>query len=104
MSTEYGLYHIGLKALIRKEDTLLLLRDKQTGHLDLPGGRINADEFEVPLVEILAREIQEELGTAIAYTIEKPLVQYRRYNMKHDMRVFITVYDVRYVSGDIILS
>ncbi len=104
MQNEHGIYQVGLKALLRKEEKVLLLRDATTGRFDLPGGRIASTEFGIPLEEILAREIREELGEAMVYVLGSPLFQYRRHNMEHDMPVFITVYDATLVSGGIVLS
>lgn len=104
MNNEYGIYYVGLKALLQKDGKVLLLRDKKTGRLDLPGGRIDSTEFEVPLEEILTREIREELGDDIVCRLGKPLFQYRRYNMERNMPVFLTVYEATVVSGEVRLS
>jgi 8-oxo-dGTP pyrophosphatase MutT (NUDIX family) len=66
--SERDWYHIGLKAILRnREGKVLVLRTPSDsafgGKCDLPGGRINEDEFSSPLEEILKREIQEEIGS-----------------------------------------
>jgi 8-oxo-dGTP pyrophosphatase MutT (NUDIX family) len=104
MNGELATYQVGLKLLLEKEGMVLLLRDRQTGHLDLPGGRINADEYEISITEALDREVREELGNDIQYTLDKPLFQFRRFNVEKSSRVFITVYGGEYISGDILLS
>ena len=56
---------VGAKALIVKDGRVLLLREAaydegtNEGKWDVPGGRINPEE---PILEGLAREIQEEAG------------------------------------------
>ena len=60
-------YQVSLKALITNEHgEVLALNALQTGsfagYFDLPGGRIDVGEFTVPFVDILRREIREELG------------------------------------------
>lgn len=104
MVNDCAMYQVGLKVLLRKENTVLILRDAQTGHADLPGGRINVSEEHLPLHEIIDREMREELGKEAKYTLGKPLTQFRRSNLEGDILVFITIYDGLYISGDIILS
>ena len=60
-------YQVSLKVVFRDGDKLLALaKDKGSfaGHYDFPGGRIDLIEFETDFMEILAREIGEELGDA----------------------------------------
>ena len=102
MKRDYGIFHVGLKALLRKGDAYLFLRT-QRGHFDLPGGRIDNVEYETPLLEVLAREIREELGE-MQYKIGKPVFAYRRYFKRREIYVFILVYEAEFTSGDIKLS
>lgn len=104
MTNNCATYQVGLKVLLRKGNTVLILRDAQTGHADLPGGRINVSEEHLPLDGIVDREVKEELGKEVKYTLGKPLIQFRRFNLERDTRVFITIYDGLYTSGDILLS
>lgn len=104
MENEHGIYQVGLKVLLRKGETVLLLSDAWNQKLDLPGGRIAGDEVEMPLEKIIAREIREELGEGIVYTLGKPLFQYRRQNPALTLPVLITVYDAQLISGDVVLS
>lgn len=104
MNTTPAHYQASLKLLLRKEDEFLLLQDTYKSLLDLPGGRINADEFSVPIEEILRREVTEELGSEITYEIKEPLFQFRRFHTPSNMPVLLTVYEGIYTSGEIILS
>lgn len=53
-------YFVATKLFLRRGDELLILRDN-FGDWDLPGGRLKSHEFEVPLHDVLARKIREEL-------------------------------------------
>lgn len=56
--TKHQSYNIGVKALIVKDDRVLLLRRHDVGKWDLPGGRINQGES---IKATLTRELREEL-------------------------------------------
>lgn len=104
MQNDCAIYQVGLKILLRNGTEVLILRDAQTGYIDLPGGRINILEKDTPIAEILQREIQEELGKSMKYSLGKPVFQFRRFIPGRDVGIFITVYEGSYVSGDIVLS
>ncbi len=105
MKRDYANYQVALKILLRNKGRLLFLKTPE-GKLDLPGGRIDNIEDEVPLIQILAREIREELGEDIKYNVGAPLLQYRRhFNLEgNPYHVFITVYDAELIAGEIHLS
>lgn len=100
----YAMYHVGLKILLQKGEEFLFLRSADGVSWDLPGGRIDDVEHETPLVEILAREVAEELGGEIKYKLGKPLFQFRRYFENKGWHIFCVVYEAEYVSGEIQLS
>lgn len=63
---EKDFYQVSLKAILRNhEGKVLILRDQSggtyEGFYDLPGGRVDVGEFEVPWTDILKRELEEEL-------------------------------------------
>ena len=71
-------YQVSLKALVTNEHgEVLALNAVPTGsfagYFDLPGGRIDVGEFTVPLVDILRREIREELGEIVVDVSEVPV-------------------------------
>ncbi|HSX24480.1 MAG TPA: NUDIX hydrolase [Candidatus Andersenbacteria bacterium] len=101
---EHAIYQIGLKVLLHHNGLFLLMKDAWTGHFDLPGGRMDSSEKQLPLSEILAREIREELGNSVLYALGSPLFQYRRVPFRPGTDVFITVYDGEFISGTITLS
>ena len=102
MGNEFASYQVSLKVLLKKDGVCLFLRDAESGFLDLPGGRINHDERDVPIEKILQREIAEEIGGKVRYKINKPAFQYRA--AKDGQDIFITVYEAEYLSGEIVLS
>lgn len=58
---QQAVFQVSLKVLLRDGDKVLItIGDK--GDIDLPGGRIDLAETKAPLVDIIAREIREELG------------------------------------------
>ncbi len=63
---EKDFYQVSLKAILKNhEGKVLVLRNPSggvsEGFYDLPGGRIDVNEFEVPWTDILRRELEEEL-------------------------------------------
>ncbi len=101
---EHASYQIGLKALIWRDGKFLLLKHHPSGRLDLPGGRINVDERDSDLMEVLQREINEELGKNFKIEVGGPLFQYRRYFFDQGYSVFVTVYEAKYLDGEAIIS
>lgn len=97
-------YQVSLKILLRNGKNVLILNSDTEKSIDLPGGRINDVEHETPLEEIVAREVREELGEDVRYTLGKPIMQFRRKFRKTDQWVFLTVYEAEYLSGEIRLS
>jgi 8-oxo-dGTP pyrophosphatase MutT (NUDIX family) len=104
MKREYAKYHVGLKIILRKGNEFLLLTDAKSGLFDLPGGRIDDVEHKLPLAEILAREIREEIGKEVKYKLNKPVFQFRVFIDSLNIHNFLTVYEAEYLSGDIQLS
>ncbi len=98
------IYHVSMKVLLRDKDNVLFLYDSVENNLDLPGGRIDNTEKDIPLSEIIKREVEEELGMEIQYKLGNPIFQFRRYFKDDDLHVFITVYEAEFLSGEIKLS
>ena len=65
MANEF--HQVSLKAIIRRADGRILCLKNNKGtaferYYDIPGGRIKKGEFKIPFIEILKRELREELG------------------------------------------
>ncbi|MFA5946893.1 MAG: NUDIX hydrolase [Patescibacteria group bacterium] len=103
MKKDYGLFHVGQKILLKKDGKYLFLK-MHSGKYDFPGGRIDNDEYTTPLQNALTREIREELGEGIVYTLGAVACQFRRYLKTMDRYVFLTVFEAEYVSGTEVLS
>ena len=71
---------------------------------DLPGGRIDNVERNVPLEKILAREIKEELGNKIKYKLGGPIFQFRRKGRNGACFNLLTVYEAKFLGGGVELS
>lgn len=100
----YAIYHVGLKILLRKGDEFLFLTHAVSKHFDLPGGHIDDVEHTTPLTDVIAREVGEELGEEIKYKLGKPMFQFRGHFESKGLRIFFTVYEAEYLSGEIQLS
>lgn len=103
MKRNYANYHVALKLLLTRDGEVLFLKTHK-GQLDLPGGRMDDVEHHAPLAKILAREIREELGAKIKYRLGAPAFQYRRHFDHKEWHIFLTVYEGRFLSGDIKIS
>ena len=75
-TTQKDTYFVAVKVFLKKDGKFLVLKDN-FGDWDLPGGRIKKDEFEVPMKDVVARKIREELGDSIRYTLGKPEIMMR---------------------------
>lgn len=100
-------YFVAVKVLMRKDNELLITHDV-FGSWDIPGGRIKPDEFEVPLEEVVARKMREELGSSVEYELGKVAVHFRHERVEHStnqpVRIFAVGYEATYKSGDIELG
>ena len=103
------IYFVAVKLLLKKDGKLLIMKDN-FGDWDLPGGRVRADEFEVPLENILRRKIKEELGTSAEISVGKmPVVFMRHQRVEQSpgnpiVRIFALAYEGEWEAGDITLS
>ena len=104
MKKEYAIFITSFKLILKKNKKILVLTESDSGCLDLPGGRIERKEANLPLEDLFKREIKEELGGNVKYRILGPAMQYRRYDKRRKIYVLITVYEAKYLSGEIKLS
>lgn len=103
MKRDFENYQVALKLLLRKGNKTLFLKDTYNQGWDLPGGRIDNVEDKTPLEQILIRELNEEIGDGVKYTIGKSVFQYRKF-FQRKTPVFVVVYEGKYISGDIKIS
>ena len=101
-------YNIAQKLFIRDKNKLLVFRDQRTGKLDFPGGRIDDNEFNIPLKACLMREVREEAGDGLELEINMRPVALFRHTIQTDsqkgQRVFLIGYEAIYQGGKIKLS
>jgi 8-oxo-dGTP pyrophosphatase MutT (NUDIX family) len=101
----FALFQVAPKALLWKDDKLLLLIHHK-GTYDFPGGRMNVSEKDLTLTDILTREVREELGANIKFSIDNLAFITRRYGesngYQHD--ILAPYFNVTLISGDITLS
>jgi len=73
------LFQVAIKALIVHDGRLLVLRESSgPGWWELPGGRIDVGEEDAAHVDVLRRELREELGPEFRCRIGAPLVTWAR--------------------------
>ena len=105
-------YQVSLKVFLKdSEGRVLLLRNpdddmEYSGYYDLPGGRINTDEFNTPLMDILRREINEELGDIKADIDPRPVSLTRSAisGPSGEIRILYVLHEGKYLGGEIKLS
>ena len=101
------LYFVAVKLFLRDVDKLLISHDVY-GAWDLPGGRIKPDEFDVPLQDIIARKMREELGENLRYELEDPRIFFRVKRIEQstdtEVKIFAIGYEANYLGGDIHLG
>ncbi len=101
-------YMVSLKVFLTNTDgeTLILQNSDRwhsRGFYDVPGGRIDEDEFDIDYESILRREIAEELWKDVKCNISLKPVSMWRFRYKKD-KVFLLMFEADYLSGDIEIS
>ncbi|AXR69712.1 NUDIX hydrolase [Leptospira mayottensis] len=103
--SKHGFFQITQKLFLRKGDELLILRDRKSGLGDLPGGRMNEDEFFEDWNLSMEREIEEELGSQIRIKVfPKPLFVHKHRVNEGNFPCIIIAYHANFLGGEIILS
>ncbi len=115
MKKEKDFYHVSLKVILKNDQNeILLLKPHPNGSFgdfyDLPGGRIDTDEFVKPFSDILKREIIEEIGD-ITFVLDSQPVAIGRHLIpasmsknNSDIHVLYIFFQANYVSGEIKIS
>lgn len=115
MAKERGVYQVSLKLLLKnnKGEVLALKavdNGSYAGYYDLPGGRIDADEFNVDFAEIMTREAKEEIEGVEFSLNSKPVAVGRHLipasmtSSGKDIQVLYLFFEAEYLGGDIKIS
>lgn len=117
VSKEKDFFQISLKIILKnKQGQILGLKGIKGGvyedYFDLPGGRIDTDEFRKSFGKIIARELKEEIGN-VKYELNprpvslgwhltrgKILINHK----EREVRVMYICFAARYLSGKIKIS
>lgn len=104
------LYFVAVKVFLRKENKLLITKDK-FGDWDIPGGRLRENDFNTPLEKVVERKMSEELGDSLNYELGEPIIFMRHerdellsFKEKEKRRIFAVGYKAEYINGDINLG
>jgi 8-oxo-dGTP pyrophosphatase MutT (NUDIX family) len=112
MPKEKDLCQISLKLLLKNTNgEILALRavphGSYAGFYDLPGGRIDIDEFKTDLADTIAREVTEELGEA-KYKLKPGIVAAGRHIIPpyltktgKETHVLYLFFEAKYLGGEI---
>lgn len=111
---EKDFYQISLKLILKdKQGRVLILKAEDNssfaGYWDLPGGRIDDNEFSIDFKEIIKREIIEEVGNIDFSIDDKPVALSRAILKKPDhngnlIKILYVMFTGEYFSGDIKIS
>lgn len=109
-----GQYQVSLKIILKNTEGKILILKNAAGtgeqdYYDLPGGRINKNEFETPYETLITRELAEEVGKKVTYELSLDPVSFARHSFfskrtKKDTQVLYLVFEARYLSGDVSIS
>ena len=98
-------FEVGNKAFLIREERLLLVRERIGDQLwELPGGRFDAGEEDVPPVEVLRRELREELGGDLRWEWAGILDAWVRPAPERGTHVFLLGHECRWIAGEPRLS
>lgn len=101
----HALYQVATKALIFDGDKVLVLHTPD-GYIDFPGGRVDESERDIPWIEALRREVDEEVGEHVQLDIGQTLFVSKRTYHKEGKTHYIAAifFECTYMSGDVTLS
>jgi 8-oxo-dGTP pyrophosphatase MutT (NUDIX family) len=102
-------YQVSLKAIIRRDDGRVLALNGRIGGLfegyyDLPGGRIEETEFAIPFPEIIRREVREEVGSELQFTLSDAPVAVGRHQARDGQRVLYVFFDAIVDNPDVTMQ
>jgi 8-oxo-dGTP pyrophosphatase MutT (NUDIX family) len=103
-------FQVSLKIILKnKKGEVLLLKavdgGSMAGYYDFPGGRIKKNEIEKSLREAIKREVSEEIGDKIKFTLsEAPAAVARHYLPKRGRYLFWIFFEAKYRGGAVKIS
>jgi len=99
-------FDVGIKGFLFSGDRLLVVQDVNSHKWEIPGGRIEVGEEQLPPEEILRREITEELGPGIQYTIGLPVATWivHMVGARVGQHAYLIGYRCEFLSGEVKLS
>ncbi len=100
-----GFFQISLKVFLQRGTQFLVLRDALSGLGDLPGGRISHEEFYGDWTACVYRELAEELGNDVHYTLSsEPLFVFPHHIVSAGTEALGIAYHALYKGGKVQLS
>ncbi len=112
MAKEKDLCQISLKLILKNASNEILAlkavsRGSYAGFYDLPGGRIDEDEFKADFADIISREISEELGD-VQFKLQPKIIAFGRHIIPSsltktgkDVHVLYLFFEAQYLGGEI---
>ncbi len=103
--SNFAQYEIATKALLWKDNKILLVIQPD-GKYDFPGGRMDRSEMNIDLINVLTREISEELSSGIKFKLRDFAFISKRYYKSNgeEHNILAIFFNVDYVSGAVKLS
>ncbi|TGL60336.1 NUDIX hydrolase [Leptospira ognonensis] len=103
--SKHGFFQITQKLFLRDGDKFLVMRDRKSGLGDLPGGRMDEDEFFEDWYLSIKREIREELGANIEIEVNpKPFLIHKHRVNEGNHPCVIIGYHAKLIKGKIEMS
>lgn len=102
-------YQVSLKAIIRDDKGRILglngrIGGMFEGYYDIPGGRIDESEFATPFHEIIQREVREELGPEIQFSLGDVPVALGRHQSREGFRVLYVFFEGKIENAEVAMT
>jgi len=116
MKVNQRFFQVSLKAMLKNEkgETLVLSCESDgsmKGYWDFPGGRIDKGEETLPYKKIISREVREEVGPDVKFTIDprpaalgRHMVPKKFHNLGYDVYILLVLFTGTYEGGEIKVS
>ena len=114
MPPEPDWYNVSLKVFLKnKEGKILALKcpagSEMADFYDIPGGRIDPDEYTVPYEDIIKRELAEEISPDVKYKLNLKPVSFARHRyfsqrQNKEVRILFLYFAAEYLGGEVRVS